>query len=226
MPTRRCRRIPGLFAAGECASGINGANRLGGNSLSDLIVFGKLAGEYAAEFARKNAAVTVDRRPRSRGRSSSRSQPFDRGAAGENPYKVQEELQDTMQSLVGIVRLEDEMVRGVAGGSRATRSARRGVGVAGHREYNAGWHTALDLQNLLTVAEAITRLGRSSARKAAAATSARTIPDKAAEFGKFNIMVKRAPDGGSSGVARADSGDAGGVEAGHRGAETVIVRWP
>src|SRR5689334_17171856 len=100
--------IPGLFAAGECASGINGANRLGGNSLSDLIVFGKRAGEYAAAFARKNGQARVDDAAVDRAVTIS-LEPFERGQSGENPYKVQADLQETMQALVGIVRQESEM---------------------------------------------------------------------------------------------------------------------
>jgi succinate dehydrogenase / fumarate reductase flavoprotein subunit len=184
--------IPGLFAAGECASGINGANRLGGNSLSDLIVFGKRAGEYAAEFARKNAAVTVNNAEVD-GAIKQSLAPFDRGAGGENPYKVQEDLQETMQSLVGIVRQEPEMVEAVRRlqgyKERATR-----LGVSGHREYNAGWHTSLDLDNLLTVAEAIA-LSAIERRESRGGHFREDYPDKSAEFGTINIMVKRAGDG-------------------------------
>src|SRR5687767_10375675 len=97
--------IPGLFAAGECASGINGANRLGGNSLSDLIVFGKRAGEYASQWARQNGSARLDDGAIARATKESLA-PFDIGDAGENPYKVQADLQDAMQGLVGIVRLE------------------------------------------------------------------------------------------------------------------------
>ncbi len=100
--------IPGLFAAGECASGINGANRLGGNSLSDLIVFGKRAGEYAAQFVRQNGAARVDERVVENAINESLA-PFERGESGENPYKLQMQLQDTMQDGVGIVRVESEM---------------------------------------------------------------------------------------------------------------------
>ena len=101
--------IPGLFAAGECASGINGANRLGGNSLSDLIVFGKRAGEYAAVWAKEHPAPRVDDGLVERGDERDSLAPFDRGDGGENPYKVQADLQETMQALVGIVRTESEM---------------------------------------------------------------------------------------------------------------------
>src|SRR6185436_3435648 len=100
--------IPGLFAAGECAAGINGANRLGGNSLSDLLVFGKRAGEYAAQFARQNARAAIDRAEVQRAVDDAVN-PFERQSGTENPYAVQTALQELMQSLVGIVRTESEM---------------------------------------------------------------------------------------------------------------------
>jgi succinate dehydrogenase / fumarate reductase, flavoprotein subunit len=185
--------IPGLFAAGECASGINGANRLGGNSLSDLIVFGKRAGEYAAEFARKNPAVKASDVEIEKAIRESLT-PFERTANVENPFKVQEELQDTMQNLVGIVRLEDEMKQAYARlQTYKERSSR--VGVSGHREYNGGWHTAIDLQNLLNVAEAIT-LSAIERKESRGGHFREDYPDKVAEFGTFNIMVKQAPGGG------------------------------
>src|SRR5262249_33439757 len=101
--------IPGLFAAGECASGINGANRLGGNSLSDLIVFGKRAGECASQWANQYGSVRVDEGAVDEAIRTALL-PFERGDTGENPYKVQSDLQETMQSLVGIVRTESEMI--------------------------------------------------------------------------------------------------------------------
>ena len=101
--------IPGLFAAGECASGINGANRLGGNSLSDLIVFGKRAGEYAAAFARENGQPRMDDAALARDRSRARSRRSIAAPRARIPYKVQSDLQETMQALVGIVRVESEM---------------------------------------------------------------------------------------------------------------------
>jgi succinate dehydrogenase / fumarate reductase flavoprotein subunit len=184
--------IPGLFAAGECASGINGANRLGGNSLSDLIVFGKRAGEYAAEWARQNGSVRVDDGAVARGIEVSLT-PFERGDTGENPYKVQSDLQDTMQALVGIVRIEQEMREALTRIGQFNERAAR-VGVSGHREYHAGWHTALDLRNLLTVSEAIARsaLERKESR---GGHFREDYPDKAAEFGNVNIMVRQEGDG-------------------------------
>jgi succinate dehydrogenase / fumarate reductase flavoprotein subunit len=184
--------IPGLFAAGECASGINGANRLGGNSLSDLIVFGKRAGEYAAAWAREHA------QPRLNGDALARIErtslePFERGAQGENPYTVQQDLQQTMQALVGIVRMESEMKEALVriDGFKA-RAAR--VGVSGGREYHAGWHTALDLRNLLTVSEAIAR-SAIERRESRGGHFREDYPDKGAEFGTINMMVKEGAGG-------------------------------
>ena len=187
--------IPGLFAAGECASGINGANRLGGNSLSDLIVFGKRAGEYAAEFARKNGAVKSNEAQIDRDINDVLA-PFDRGATGDNPYKVQEELQDTMQSLVGIVRNEPEMGEALKRLQQYNQRAAR-VGVTGHREYNGGWHTAIDLRNLLDVSEAIA-VSAIERKESRGGHFREDYPKKVDEFGTFNIMVKRSKAAASS----------------------------
>jgi succinate dehydrogenase / fumarate reductase flavoprotein subunit len=152
-PDTQMSDVPGLFAAGECAAGLHGANRLGGNSLSDLLVFGKRAGEYAARFATENGAANPD--PDHIQASAQRAvEPFER--TGENPYQVQYDLQELMQDLVGIVRREEEMQRALVELRRLEERANR-VAVIGNREYNAGWHTALDLHHLLTVSEIITR---------------------------------------------------------------------
>ncbi len=184
--------VPGLFAAGECAAGINGANRLGGNSLSDLIVFGKRAGEYAAAAARKGTAAGVDDGAVERAIKHALA-PFDRGAAGENPYKIQQDLQNTMQELVGIVRTESEMQDALTR-LRGLREREVKAGVDGHREYNGGWHTCLDLRNLLDASEAITR--SAIERKESRGGHFRDdYPDKKAEYSTVNIAVKRQPDG-------------------------------
>ncbi len=151
--------IPGLFAAGECAAGLHGANRLGGNSLSDLLVFGKRAGEYAAKFAKENSAGSInDAQVEAAAREA--LAPFERGektgATADGPYQVQHELQEMMQKLVGIVRREDEMKQALDGLGKFYEREKT-VAVYGHREYNPGWHTAIDLKHLLTVSEAITR---------------------------------------------------------------------
>ncbi len=104
--------VPGLFAAGECASGINGANRLGGNSLSDIVVFGKRAGEYAAQLRARSAGTADQRGAGGRDCETTALAPFERGEQGEIPYKIQQDLQAMMQDLVGIVRNERDMTGG------------------------------------------------------------------------------------------------------------------
>jgi succinate dehydrogenase / fumarate reductase, flavoprotein subunit len=184
--------IPGLFAAGECASGINGANRLGGNSLSDLIVFGKRAGEYAAEFARKNPSTRVDDGAVQLAMKAS-LEPFERGDGGENPYKVQADLQDTMQALVGIVRLEGEMKEALTRIQGFNERVAR-VGVSGSRDYHSGWHTALDLRNLMAVSEAVAR-SAIERRESRGGHFREDYPDKGTEFSTINMMVKQGSDG-------------------------------
>ena len=184
--------IPGLFAAGECASGINGANRLGGNSLSDLIVFGKRAGEYASQWARQYGQARVDEGGVERAIADV-LQPFERGESGENPYKVQADLQETMQALVGIVRNEGEMQEAYGRIQQLKDRAAR-VGVTGHREYHAGWHTSIDLRNLMAVSECITR-SAIERKESRGGHFREDYPDKAAEFGTINIMTKRSADG-------------------------------
>ncbi|HLY42849.1 MAG TPA: fumarate reductase/succinate dehydrogenase flavoprotein subunit [Terracidiphilus sp.] len=184
--------VPGLFAAGEAAAGLHGANRLGGNSLSDLLVFGRRAGRYAAEFARANGPATVDE---SALQSTAKTalQHFERGAAGENPYQIQHELQDTMQDLVGIVRTESEMEKALESIARLRARAER-TGIGGNCEFNNGWHTAIDVGNMIVVSEAVTRaaLLRKESR---GAQFREDFPNKDAEWGKYNIVIKQALDG-------------------------------
>jgi len=184
--------IPGLFAAGECAAGINGANRLGGNSLSDLLVFGKRAGEYAARFARENRGVAVDA-AQVRQATDAALKPFDHGQAGENPYAIQSALQEMMQSLVGIVRTDDEMQQALTElGSLKARAAN--AGIQGHREYNPGWHTSIDLRNLLTVSEAITR-SAIERKESRGGHFREDYPDKNPEYATFNIVTRKGAGG-------------------------------
>jgi len=187
--------IPGLFAAGESAAGLHGANRLGGNSLSDLLVFGKLAGEHAARYAGKTPAASVSQ---SVVEESARHalQPFDRAAAAESsesPYHVQYALQEMMQALVGIVRREEEMQQALEG-LAALRDRAERVCVVGNREYNPGWHTALDLSNLITVAEAVTR-SAIERKESRGGHFHEDFPEKDPKFGAFNIAVERGEDG-------------------------------
>ncbi|HWO01671.1 MAG TPA: FAD-binding protein, partial [Blastocatellia bacterium] len=185
--------VPGLFAAGECAAGINGANRLGGNSLSDLLVFGKRAGEHAAGFAREHGQGQVDSGQIEEAARDALA-PFERGdSREEGPYKIQLDLQEMMQELVGIVRTEDEMQRALDGIDRLWQRAGR-VSVTGNREYNPGWHTALDLRNLLTVSEAVTR-SAIERRESRGAQFRDDYPGKDPAFGMINIAVRKAGDG-------------------------------
>jgi succinate dehydrogenase / fumarate reductase, flavoprotein subunit len=183
-------RVPGLFACGECAAGINGANRLGGNSLSDLLVFGKRAGEFAAKFAQENSLGAIDQ---STVEATAREalEPFERD--GESPYQIQHDLQEMMQELVGIVRTEEEMRRALDGLEKLWGRAGKTSAVA-NREFNPGWHTALDLKNLLTVSEAVTRaaLERKESR---GAQFREDYPEKDERFSKVNTITRKTADG-------------------------------
>jgi succinate dehydrogenase / fumarate reductase, flavoprotein subunit len=187
-------RIPGLFAAGECAAGINGANRLGGNSLSDLLVFGKRAGEYAAKYAKDHAAGQVHN-DQIETAARFALDFIDRPAGDENPFKVQQDLQDMMQELVGIVRNEREMLKALEELQKLKERAKR-ARAHGNREYNPGWHTCMDLLNLLTVSEAVTRaaLQRKESRGAQFRDDFPAKNEK--DFGKVNTIIAQGPDGG------------------------------
>ena len=190
-PDTQMSRVPGLFAAGECAAGINGANRLGGNSLSDLLVFGKRAGEFAGRFARDNSLGKIDNNGIDVVAGEALA-PFER-SGGENPYQIQSDLQELMQDNVGIVRTEQEMQHALDGLTKLKERASR-AGVIGHREFNPGWHTALDLKNLLTVSEAITRAAIER-KESRGAQFREDYPNKEERFGKVSTMISKAEDG-------------------------------
>jgi succinate dehydrogenase / fumarate reductase flavoprotein subunit len=183
--------VPGLFAAGECAGGMHGANRLGGNSLSDLIVFGRRAGLGAAEYARSASTPAIDQEAADRSADVMLA-PFERRDA-ENPYTIQKELQDTMHNLVGIIRVQselDEALAAVAGYKQRAANA----GVEGHRQYNPGWHLALDLASMLTVSEAIARAA-STRRESRGGHTREDFPNPDPEWGKVNVVVRQGADG-------------------------------
>jgi len=190
-PDTQMSRVAGLFAAGECAAGINGANRLGGNSLSDLLVFGKRAGEFAAKFAKENSLGNIDNAKVDVAAREALA-PFEQ-SGGKNPYEVQQNLQEIMQDSVGIVRHESEMKSALEHLGKFWQDVKR-VGITGNREFNPGWHTALDLKNLLTVSEAITRaaLERKESR---GAQFREDYPNKDDAFGKVNTIISKAADG-------------------------------
>ncbi|PYT24572.1 MAG: fumarate reductase/succinate dehydrogenase flavoprotein subunit [Acidobacteria bacterium] len=184
--------VPGLFAAGECAAGLHGANRLGGNSLSDLLVFGKRAGYYAACFAKKSGLGPVADAQINLAASNALA-PFERTNSAEGPYQVQQDLQEMMQNLVGIVRTGGELEQALPELERLGERSKH-LAVSGNREYNNGWHTALDLPNLLTVSEAVTRaaIERQESR---GAHFREDRPNKDPEFGKVNIIIRKGPAG-------------------------------
>lgn len=186
--------IPGLFAAGECAAGLHGANRLGGNSLSDLIVFGKRAGEYAAKFAKENGNADINESQVDEVAKQA-LEPFN-VTDGENAYKIQSDLQHMMQDLVGIVRTESEMLEAIEGIGKLWEREKN-ISVMGNVEFNPGWHTALDISNLLTVSEALAR--SAVARKESRGAQFREdYPNKEKEFSTFNHVAKKEEDGSMS----------------------------
>ena len=191
-PDTQMSTVPGLFAAGECAAGLHGANRLGGNSLSDLLVFGKLAGEHAVNFAREHGDVTIDD-SEVEGTARVSLEPFERANADEGPYQLQYELQDLMQSIVGIVRNEPELNEALAALHRLQERAKR-VHVEGNREFNPGWHTALDLRNLLPVAEAVTRAAIER-KESRGAHFREDFLSKDPDWGTKNLVIQRGADG-------------------------------
>ena len=186
--------VPGLFAAGECAAGLHGANRLGGNSLSDLIVFGKRAGEFAAKYAKENSAGKVND-AQVEAAYKEAVEPFERPAGGstEGPYQVQYDLQNLMQANVGIVRLQNEMEFALDGIAKLKARAAK-VAVLGHLEYNPGWHTAIDLKHLLTVSEAIA-LAAIDRKESRGGHFREDFPDKDPEAAKYNAVISQQADG-------------------------------
>ena len=179
--------VPGLFAAGEAAAGLHGANRLGGNSLSDLLVFGRRAGLAAAEHAKRSGEAAVDS---SEIEDAERQMlaPFER-TEGESPYTIHEDLQSMMQHLVGIFRTEEDLFRA---GSEIHKLKERlaGVRVEGSRLFNPGWHLARDLQCMLTIAGAVT-LSALARRESRGAHSRIDYPDLDTAWGKnHNVVVK------------------------------------
>ncbi len=186
-PDTQVSAVPGLYAVGECSGGMHGSNRLGGNSLSDLLVFGARAGADAAAYA-----GGVSTRPRVReddvtaaGRSA--LAPFETDG-GENPYTIQQDLQQTMNDLVGIIRTAEELKRSLEEVARLTERAER-MTVEGHRQYNPGWHLAIDLRSMLLVSECI-------AKAALARTESRgghtrdDFPTSDADWGTKNLVLR------------------------------------
>ena len=183
---------PGLFAAGECAAGLHGANRLGGNSLSDLLVFGKRAGEFAAKYAKENQSIKVSEKQIEE-ISSWALAPFDREQKGENPFQIQSSLQEMMQNLVGIVRLGNELEEAITHIEKF-QEQEKSVACGGNRGYNPGWHTAIELKHMLTVAEAIAKAANER-KESRGGHFREDFPDKSEAFGNVNISIRKDENG-------------------------------
>jgi succinate dehydrogenase / fumarate reductase, flavoprotein subunit len=196
-PDTQAATVPGLFAAGEAAGGMHGANRLGGNSLSDLLVFGRRAGQYAAEHALGVADLPDLDQDQIEATTSAALAPFER-EHGDNPYAVHQALQRTMQELVGIIRTEGELKSALEKLALLQERA-AGVRVEGNRQYNPGWHLALDLGSLLAVSECVATAALE--RKESRGGHTRDDYPKAdPELGKVNMVLRQ--DGGKLGLRR------------------------
>ena len=179
--------VPGLFAAGEVAGGMHGSTRLGGNSLSDLLVFGRRAGLHAALYAKNAGGTLVVDSGQVEQAVREMLEPFER-TGGENPYAIQSDLQETMHALVGIIRTEAELAEALER-LETLRARAAKVRVEGHRQYNPGWHTALDLHSLLTVAECSARAARERTESRGGHTRD-DHPYTDDQWGKVNVVLR------------------------------------
>ncbi|HTK90187.1 MAG TPA: fumarate reductase/succinate dehydrogenase flavoprotein subunit [Verrucomicrobiae bacterium] len=181
-------RVPGLYAAGEVAGGLHGANRLGGNSLSDLVVFGRRAGLAAAEYAKGLKAAPALDAAQVDAAVRSLLSPFD-SKGNENPYAIHSDLQECMQSLVGIIRTEGELRKALE--EIAVLNQRLGrARVEGGRAFNPGWHLALDLHSMLSVSEAVT-LGALERKESRGGHTRDDYPFADDRFGTVNVVIRR-----------------------------------
>jgi succinate dehydrogenase / fumarate reductase flavoprotein subunit len=187
-PESQAATVPGLFAAGEVAGGLHGSNRLGGNSLSDLLVFGRRAGAGAAGYAKAQSGEPQVRNDEVEAAAAEALAPFER-KGGENPYAIQEALQDMMGTYVGIARGEDDLKTAIAKLDELRGRAAR-VGIDGNRHFNPGWHVALDLKNLLTVSEAVTRAALER-RESRGAHTRVEFPQSEKQFGSVSVIIRR-----------------------------------
>jgi succinate dehydrogenase / fumarate reductase flavoprotein subunit len=181
--------VPGLFAAGEVGGAMHGSNRLGGNSLSDLLVFGKRAGEFAAECAAKSGAMPTLDAAQVEAAAKAQLAPFER-ESGENPHVVHDDLRKMMQDKVGIVRSEEDLTQAIEA-LAALRERAAKVKVGGNIQYNPGWHLALDLENMIDASEAIARAALTR-KESRGAHTREDFPDSdAGHWGKVNLVIRR-----------------------------------
>jgi succinate dehydrogenase / fumarate reductase flavoprotein subunit len=184
--------VPGLFAAGEVAAGLHGANRLGGNSLSDLLVFGRRAGMSASDFAEgRSGEPAVDESEVSSAIAEAEA-PFNR-EGGESPYDLHQDLQRTMQDLVGIIRTESELVQALGELDKLDDRAKR-VSVSGGRAYNPGWNLATDLPSMLTVSRLVAK-GAVERHESRGGHTRDDFPRADPELGKVNFVQRQSPSG-------------------------------
>jgi succinate dehydrogenase / fumarate reductase flavoprotein subunit len=184
--------VPGLFAAGESAAGMHGANRLGGNSLSDLLVFGRRAGAGAAAYAKQVARAPVVNDAEIEAELADLEEPFGK-SQGESPYEIHKALQEIMQGKVGIFRVQADLERAVEElAALAPRAA--AVAVQGSHTYNPGWHLARDLRNMVTVSEAIARSALLR-RESRGAHSRLDYPSMDPQLGQVNTCVVKTAGG-------------------------------
>ncbi|MCH7959263.1 MAG: fumarate reductase/succinate dehydrogenase flavoprotein subunit [Candidatus Hydrogenedentes bacterium] len=191
-PESQMTTVDGLYAAGEVAAGLHGANRLGGNSLSDLVVFGKRAGEYAAAHAAKMDTYPAVSDDDVEACAKEALEPFER-RDGENPFGIHEDLRKMMQENVGIVRTEEDLKKALTE-LKSLRERTSRVGITGNHQFNPGWHLALDLSNMLDISEAVTRaaLMREESR---GGHTREDFPDTDDEkWGKVNLIVRKVGD--------------------------------
>jgi succinate dehydrogenase / fumarate reductase flavoprotein subunit len=210
-PDTQQSAVEGLYAVGECSGGMHGSNRLGGNSLSDLLVFGRRAGESAAERARSASRPAVDEADVQAAQQTALA-PFEPDAAmpsttsggvsgsttgstqrSENPYTIQQDLQQSMNDLVGIIRTEEELERSLTAIEQLKERAKH-VLVEGHRQYNPGWHLALDLRNMLVVSEAIAKAALTRQESRGGHTRD-DYPMTSDDWGTKNLVVRLSADG-------------------------------
>jgi succinate dehydrogenase / fumarate reductase flavoprotein subunit len=185
-------RVPGLFACGECAAGMHGANRLGGNSLSDLVVFGKLAGVGAADYVRTLSNAPYADHAQIRGAIRSVTDILNR-ESGENAYALHEALQDIMEDCVGIVREEEELKQGIVR-LEALKARVKNVKAPGASQYNPGWHEAISMRSLIVTSEAVARAALVR-RESRGAHTRIDYEGERDEWLAVNIVVRRSADG-------------------------------
>ncbi len=191
-PDTGAATVSGLFAAGECAAGLHGANRLGGNSLSDLLVFGRRAGMAAADFARARLTVPVASDAEIQSICDASIEPFSRDG-GESPYELHRQLQETMQQLVGLIRREEELVQALEDLERISARTEK-LSVPGGRVYNPAWNLATDMPAMVTVAIMVAR-GAMERRESRGGHTRDDFPKADPELGSVNFVQRVRPDG-------------------------------